>query len=67
MTRIFGFLMLSVFKLAYNIGVYILKLLTFSKMPFSEAREAWKDHSRPYFIGFAVLILVGYLIQMLLA
>ncbi len=50
------FIVVGIFKLAYTIGVYVLKVLTRNTKPFPEIRVAYKDSSKPYFIGFAVLI-----------
>ena len=44
------------------IGIAILKVLTFSKVSLQELKFKYKDSSIPYFIGFAFLIGIIYLL-----
>lgn len=49
---IFGF-----FKLIRKLGVLVLKVITLNKTSFKKLdKEYYKDSSKPYLIGFGILI-----------
>lgn len=62
-TLIFEGIILNLLKLIRKLGVLVLQLITFSKSSFKELdQNYYKDAIEPYFIGFGIIIGLGYLL-----
>lgn len=59
---LFEGVILKMFKSVYWLGVVILKLVTFRSKPIKELKEKYKDSSKPYFIGFGIVLGIIYVL-----
>ena len=63
---IFEGIILGFIRMVKKLGLFILKLITFSGKSMKEIEEAYPASSKPYFLGFGIIILVIYFIVKML-
>ena len=59
---IFQGIILGIFRGAKLVGLLTLKLITLNNKSINDLKEKYKDSSKPYFIGFGLIIGIIYLI-----
>ena len=59
---IFQGIILGIFRGIKLIGLLALKVITLSDKPIVELKEKYEDSSKPYFLGFGIIIGIIYLI-----
>ena len=60
---IFQGILLRILRGAKLVGLYILKLIILSNKNLYELKEKYKDSSKPYVLGFIVIIGLIYLLK----
>ena len=60
---LFGTILGAIFRGIWWVGICCLKGITFSKASIAELKEKYKDSSKPYFLGFGVLIITFLIIN----